>query len=261
MESSDLPIMAPGGLKVLKKVNHAIMKGFGDLELSFLDSTLGEKHVKRELSVFSIGGGVTSVGGPSSLVLPGGASSKVIQSSTLSRKRKLGKEVADESMNPRLIITMEKHVGSFSDEHYEKDILIGTNRLLERARFFFQTTLFCDKKNKMNNDLDKLQEENKKLLMLSLSLEVEKLDLSLKYTILDNENKQLVQANKDFAIGNEEMDLSVIPKWDREAILKSIADMAVEEIQAGEKVVADFKSTSDDDVGVELETLVEATVA
>ncbi|KAK0583769.1 hypothetical protein LWI29_002741 [Acer saccharum] len=247
MESSDLPIMAPGGLKVLKKVNHAIMKGFGDLELSFLDSTLGEKHVKHELSVFSVGGRVTSVGGPSSLVLPEGASSKVIQSFTPSRKRKLGKEVVDESMNPRLIITMEKH--NF------------THCLLLEQGFAFQTTLFCDKKNKMNNDLDKLQEENKKLLMLSLSLEVEKLDLSLKYAILDNENKQLVQANKDFAIGNEEMDLSVIPKWDREAILKSIADMAVKEIQAGEKAVADFESTSDDDVGVELGTLMEATVA
>ncbi|KAK1563075.1 hypothetical protein Q3G72_021980 [Acer saccharum] len=41
----DLPNKAPSGLKVPKKVNPAIIKGFGDLELSFLDSTLGEKRV------------------------------------------------------------------------------------------------------------------------------------------------------------------------------------------------------------------------
>ncbi|KAI9154167.1 hypothetical protein LWI28_021897 [Acer negundo] len=71
---------------------------------------------------------------------------------------------------------MEKLIGSFSDKRYEKDILIGTNRLLERYNFApcllleqgfaLQTASFCDENNKMKNDLDKLQEENKKLLML-----------------------------------------------------------------------------------------------
>ncbi|KAI9174865.1 hypothetical protein LWI28_023873 [Acer negundo] len=161
------------------------MKGFGDLKLSFLDSASGEKRVKHELSVSSVSGGVTSVGGPSSFIPLGGISLKAIQSST-PKKKKLGKEVAKESMNPRLKVTMEKLTGSFYGERYEKDVLIGTNRLLEQVisslgeDFALQTAMFCYENNKMKNDLDKLREENQKLLKLSSSLEVEKLDLSSK---------------------------------------------------------------------------------
>ncbi|KAK4844440.1 hypothetical protein QYF36_020271 [Acer negundo] len=143
------------------------MKGFGDLKLSFLDSASGEKRVKHELSVSSVSGGVTSVGGSSSFIPLG----------------------AKESMNPRLKVTMEKLTGSFSGERYEKDVLIGTNRLLEqnfscclllKKDFALQTAMFCYENKKMKNDLDKLREENQKLLRLSSSLEVEKLDLSSK---------------------------------------------------------------------------------
>ncbi|KAK1555114.1 hypothetical protein Q3G72_022137 [Acer saccharum] len=72
-------LVGVGFWRVPKKVNPT-MKGFGNLELNSLDSIPGEKWVKRELFVSSVVGGVTSVGGPSSLVPPGGTSSKVVQS-------------------------------------------------------------------------------------------------------------------------------------------------------------------------------------
>ncbi|KAK0570506.1 hypothetical protein LWI29_002279 [Acer saccharum] len=125
--------MTFNSLKVPKKVNPAITKGFRDLELSFLDYVPREKCVKREFLAFSIGGGVSFVGGSSSLVLSRGVTSKAIESSTRSRKRKLGNEVANESMNPRLKIAMEKLAHVFFNERHENDVLIGTNRLLEQV--------------------------------------------------------------------------------------------------------------------------------
>ncbi|KAK0604587.1 hypothetical protein LWI29_017234 [Acer saccharum] len=163
--------MTSGSLKVPKKVNLTIMKKFRDLELSFLNPAPGGKSVKREPLVSSVSGRVDSIAGSSNLIPPKGVPPKVIQSSTLTRKRKSGKDVTSESVNPRLKIAMEKLAHVFSDEQYKKDVQIGTDRLLEQVvtsnenftrclllkeGFAFQVASFGDERNKMKINMSKL---------------------------------------------------------------------------------------------------------
>ncbi|KAI9196939.1 hypothetical protein LWI28_028319 [Acer negundo] len=93
--SLNLPDMAHGGLKVPNKVNSTIIKGFRNMELSFLDPVPETKLVKCELLASSVGGDVDLVGGsscPTSLE--------------------------------------ERSTQTFSEEKSEKDILVGPDHLL-----------------------------------------------------------------------------------------------------------------------------------
>ncbi|KAK2634350.1 hypothetical protein Ddye_029142 [Dipteronia dyeriana] len=193
--------MAPSGLKILKKVNLAITKGFGNVELNFLDLALGTNAL-NVISLLSL--------------------SEVLLVRLLPKDlRKLGKEVVDGDATSYLKFAIERFTQIFSEKKNEKEALVCFDRFLEQvmsslgenfAHYLlleqvvaFQVASFGDEREKLKTDVDSLHKENEMLLFLISSFEQVRNDLSSKVLTLEAENKSLIQANEDFVVANKEL--------------------------------------------------------
>ncbi|TXG49622.1 hypothetical protein EZV62_025497 [Acer yangbiense] len=272
--SSSTHAMTSANLKIPKRIDPAILKRFCNSDSNC------EPPVPS-----SAGGKVSSAGGSSNLILPGDGSSKVVQSNASSRKRKAGKEVADEDLSPHLKAVVEKLNHIFPGKKYDREVDSGVEHLMEQVmsslgenfvrcflleqNFASQTASFRDGEKKSKADLSELREELKKLRSENKSLVKKNLDLTSVKKNLEAETKKLAKVNDDFAAVNEELansfqefcngyflaqshvvkhgspdwDLNMIPKWDREVILKETANREAAE-KAGTDEIAEEKEES-----------------